>query len=154
STDIHAETSQGFFRTLYEKGAFQESTSEQYYDEVANMFLADRYIKGECPKCGYAEAYGDQCESCGTTLSPSELINPISVLTGSKPTLRSTTHWYLPLDRNEEWLKTWISKGELDGQWHHDPESWKNHVVGQCMSWIDQGLQPRSMTRDLDWGVD
>ncbi len=154
TADIHAETSQGFFRTLYEKGEFEESTSEQYFDEVANVFLADRYIKGECPKCGYPEAYGDQCESCGSSLSPKDLINPVSVLSGSKPSLRETTHWYLPLDKNADWLRTWISKGELEGHQHHDPDLWKNHVIGQCMSWIDQGLQPRSMTRDLDWGVD
>lgn len=154
SADIHADTSQGFFRTLYKKGVFEEHTTEQYYDEDAGMFLADRYIKGECPKCGHPEAYGDQCESCGSTLSPTDLINPVSVLTGSSPTLRTTTHWYLPLDKNEEWLRTWISEGSLGGKFHHDPAMWKNHVIGQCMSWIDQGLQPRSMTRDLDWGVD
>lgn len=154
TSDIHAETAQGFFRDLFKKGELEEITTEQYFDDQAGLFLADRYIKGECPKCGYKEAYGDQCESCGATLSPSELINPISVLSGSEPTLKSTTHWYLPLDKNEDWLRTWIQDGILDGQVHHDPDLWKNHVVGQCMSWIDQGLQPRSMTRDLDWGVD
>lgn len=154
SADIHAETSQGFFRELYEKGAFEEATTEQYYDDEAGLFLADRYIKGECPKCGYEEAFGDQCESCGASLSAQDLINPVSVLTGSAPTLKSTTHWYLPLDENEDWLRKWIREGELDDKMHHDPDLWKNHVVGQCMSWIDQGLQPRSMTRDLDWGVE
>lgn len=154
SAEIHAETSQDFFRNLYRKGVFEEQTTEQYFDDEAGMFLADRYIKGECPNCGYKDAYGDQCESCGSTLSPNDLINPVSMLTGSKPVLKSTTHWYLPLDRNEEWLKTWISEGTLEGKFHHDPSLWKNHVIGQCMSWIDQGLQPRSMTRDLDWGVD
>lgn len=154
TSDIHAETSQGFFRDLYEKGEFEELTTEQYFDEEAGLFLADRYIKGECPKCGYAEAYGDQCESCGASLSADELINPVSVLTGTKPTLKTTTHWYLPLNKNEGWLREWISHGELEGRKHHDPDLWKNHVIGQCMSWIDQGLQPRSMTRDLDWGVD
>ncbi|HLU92795.1 MAG TPA: methionine--tRNA ligase [Membranihabitans sp.] len=154
TADVHAETSQDFFRNLYKKGVFVENTTEQYFDEEAGLFLADRYIKGECPRCGYADAYGDQCESCGSTLSPSDLLNPVSLLTGSQPTLKSTTHWYLPLDQNEEWLRTWISQGILEGREHHDPSLWKNHVIGQCMSWIDQGLQPRSMTRDLDWGVD
>lgn len=153
TADIHAETSQGFFRDLYKKGEFEELTTEQYFDEEAGVFLADRYIKGTCPKCGYPEAYGDQCESCGASLSAQELIDPVSVLTNSAPTLRSTTHWYLPLDKNEEWLREWIQHGVLEGQKQHDPDLWKNHVVGQCMSWIDQGLQPRSMTRDLDWGV-
>ncbi len=127
SEDIHAETSQEFFRNLYQKGVFEEQTTEQYYDDEAGMFLADRYIKGECPRCGYPDAYGDQCESCGSTLSPSDLINPVSMLTGSKPTLKPTTHWYLPLDKNESWLKTWISEGVLDGEFHHDPSLWKNH---------------------------
>lgn len=154
SSDIHSETAQGFFRDLYNKGEFEEITTEQYFDDEAGIFLADRYIKGECPKCGYTEAYGDQCESCGSTLSPQDLVNPISVLTGSEPALRTTTHWYLALDKHEDWLKSYIQDGEIDGQFHHDPDLWKNHVVGQCMSWIDQGLQPRSMTRDLDWGVD
>lgn len=154
SSDIHAETSQMFFRDLYKKGEFEKNTTEQFFDEEAGMFLADRYIKGTCPHCNYEEAYGDQCERCGSSLSAQELINPYSVLTGSRPSMKETTHWYLPLDKNEGWLKTYIRDGELDGQWHHDPSRWKNHVIGQCMSWIDQGLQPRSMTRDLDWGVD
>ncbi len=154
SEPIHHETSQGFFKTLYEKGEFIEKESEQYYDEEAKAFLADRYIKGTCPKCGYEEAYGDQCESCGSTLSPTELINPVSTLTGNKPVLRKTTHWFLPLDKYEAWLKKWINEGVLDGQKVHDPKKWKNHVIGQCNSWLDSGLQPRAMTRDLDWGVD
>lgn len=154
SAPLHHETSQEFFMNLYEKGVFEKLTSEQYYDEEAGQFLADRYIKGECPKCGYPEAYGDQCESCGSSLSPTELINPLSTLTNSTPVLRETTHWYLPLDKDEEWLKEWIEKGTLEGQFHHNPRRWKPHVLGQCMSWLDNGLQPRSMTRDLDWGVD
>ena len=151
---IHAETAQGFFRTLHEKGEFIKKTNEQYYDEEANQFLADRYIMGTCPNCGNEEAYGDQCEKCGRTLSPEELINPRSTLSGSKPVLKATTHWYLALDKNEPWLKEWINTGKLDGEELHDPSDWKNHVIGQCNSWIDSGLQPRSMTRDLDWGVD
>ncbi|GAA5220302.1 methionine--tRNA ligase [Membranihabitans marinus] len=154
SADIHAETSQEFFRTLYQKGEFEEIQSEQYYDVEANMFLADRYILGTCPNCGHPEAYGDQCENCGNSLSPNELIDPKSTISGSVPVMRSTKHWYLPLQKNEEWLRDWIKNGELDKTFHHDPNMWKKHVVGQCMSWLDGGLHPRSMTRDLDWGVD
>ncbi len=154
TAEIHAETSQEFFRNLYNKGEFEEIESEQYYDEEANMFLADRYISGTCPNCGFEEAYGDQCEQCGSSLSSTELKNPKSTITGSTPVLRSTKHWYLPLDKNEDWLRGWLKNGELDGEPHHDPKEWKNHVLGQCMSWLDGGLQPRSMTRDLDWGVD
>lgn len=154
SAPIHHETSQEFFRTLCDKGAFTEQTTEQYFDQTAGQFLADRYIKGTCPKCGHPEAYGDQCEKCGSSLSPSDLIDPVSTLTGEKPVLRETTHWYLPLDEHEVWLKTWIETGVLDGEEHHDPEDWKNHVLGQCKSWLETGLQPRAMTRDLEWGVD
>ena len=149
SEAIHHDTSQAFFRTLYDKGEFQEIESEQYYDEGAKQFLADRYIKGTCPKCSNEEAYGDQCESCGSSLSPTELINVKSTLSGNEPVLKKTTHWYLALDKHEDWLKTYIEEGKLDGEYHHDPESWKNHVVGQCKSWLDGGLQPRSMTRIL-----
>ena len=151
---IHHETSQGFFRTLYEKGEFIEKVTDQYYDEDAQQFLADRYIKGECPKCGHDEAYGDQCENCGSSLSPTELKNPVSTLTGSKPILRSTKHWYLQLDQYEDWLKDWMYTGTVDGKELHDPNTWKKHVLGQCRSWLDSGLAPRSMTRDLDWGID
>jgi len=154
SEKIHHETSQDFFRALHKKGEFIEKESEQYYDEEAKAFLADRYIKGTCPKCGYEEAYGDQCEQCGSTLSPTELINPASTLTGNKPILRKTTHWFLPLDKYEKWLKKWINEGVLGDQKLHDPKKWKNHVLGQCNSWLDSGLQPRAMTRDLEWGVD
>lgn len=154
SAPIHHETSQEFFRTLYGKGAFTEQTTEQYYDQTAEQFLADRYIKGTCPKCGHPEAYGDQCEKCGSSLSPTDLIDPVSTLTGEKPVLKETTHWYLPLDEHESWLRTWIETGVLDGEEHHDPEDWKNHVLGQCKSWLETGLQPRAMTRDLEWGVD
>jgi methionyl-tRNA synthetase len=154
SSPLHHETSQDFFRTLYNKGEFTEQESEQYFDEEAKQFLADRYIIGTCPKCGNKEAYGDQCEKCGSTLSPTDLIEPKSTLTGATPVLRSTKHWYLPLNKHENWLRDWIENGQLDGEQHHDPADWKNHVIGQCKSWLDQGLQPRAMTRDLEWGVD
>ena len=154
SAPLHHETAQDFFKTLEEKGGeFIEKTAEQYYDEAYDAFLADRYIKGTCPKCAYEEAYGDQCENCGSTLSPTELINPTSTLSGSKPVLKETTHWFFRLDKHEEWLRAWIGEGMLDGQKHHDPKSWRNHVNGQCMSWLDAGLQPRAITRDLDWGI-
>jgi len=154
SSDLHHETSQEFFKNLYEKGEFEEIETEQYYDVEKEQFLADRYITGTCPKCNSEGAYGDQCESCGSTLNPTDLINPKSTISGSVPVLKKTTHWYLPLDKYEGWLKEWINEGEKDGEKLHDPEDWKNHVIGQCNSWIDGGLNPRSMTRDLTWGVD
>lgn len=154
SSELHKETAQEFFLDLYNKGIFQEIDSEQYYDEKAKQFLADRYITGTCPKCGHTEAYGDQCENCGSTLSPLELINPISTLTQEKPILKKTKHWYLPLNKYENWLNDFIVEGKLDEKYHHDVSKWKNHVIGQCKSWLDGGLQPRAMTRDLDWGVD
>ncbi|MCE5346831.1 MAG: methionine--tRNA ligase [Bacteroidales bacterium] len=144
SNKIHFETASDFFRTLYNKGEFIEKSSEQYYDEEAGCFLADRYIVGTCPHCGNENAYGDQCEKCGTSLSPNELINPHSTVSGSKPVLRETLHWYLPLDKYEPWLKKWILE---------DHKDWKTNVYGQCKSWLDQGLQPRAVSRDLDWGV-
>jgi methionyl-tRNA synthetase len=144
SSDIHKKTASDFFLKLYHKGEFEEKTSEQYYDEEAQMFLADRYIMGECPHCGNPNAYGDQCESCGTSLSPTDLINPRSTISGSTPVMRETKHWYLPLDKHEEWLRQWI----LD-----DHKEWKPNVYGQCKSWLDMGLQPRAVSRDLDWGV-
>ncbi len=145
SEPIHTETAQGFFTKLHEKGEFEVIESEQYFDETHQQFLADRYIMGECPKCGHPDAYGDQCEKCGSTLSPQELINPKSTLSGKTPILKSTKHWYLGLDNYTEWLKKWIVE-EKKGDW-------KPTVYGQCKSWIDQGLQPRAMTRDLAWGV-
>lgn len=154
SSEMHHKTSQDFFRVLLNKGVFEVRASEQYYDEKSQQFLADRYIIGTCPKCGYESAYGDQCEKCGSSLSPTELISPKSVLSGETPVFRKTTHWYLPLDKEEQWLREFLEQGKLDGQFHHDSETWKNHVLGQCKSWIDQGLQARAMTRDLDWGVD
>ncbi|MBK9150389.1 MAG: methionine--tRNA ligase [Saprospiraceae bacterium] len=154
SAELHHLTSQEFFNKLYQNGEFEEKETAQYYDEKAGRFLADRYIMGTCPKCGNEDAYGDQCEKCGSSLSPTDLINPKSTLTGEKPVLKNTTHWYLPLDKYENWLKEWIETGKLDGEQLHDPAEWKNHVLGQCKSWLDGGLQPRAMTRDLDWGVD
>jgi methionyl-tRNA synthetase len=144
SNRVHYETASEFFRTLYDKGEFTEKTSEQYYDEEAGCFLADRYITGICPHCGNENAYGDQCEKCGTSLSPNELINPHSTISGNKPVLKDTLHWYLPLDKYEPWLRKWILEEHTD---------WKANVYGQCKSWIDQGLQPRAVSRDLDWGV-
>jgi methionyl-tRNA synthetase len=144
SSKIHHETASDFFKKLYEEGKFVEKTSEQYYDEENNQFLADRYIIGTCPKCGFEKAYGDQCESCGTSLSPTELINPTSTISGNQPVLKETKHWYLPLDQYEPWLKEWILEGHKE---------WKSNVYGQCKSWIDSGLLPRAVTRDLDWGV-
>jgi methionyl-tRNA synthetase len=153
SADIHHKTSQDFFLKLYENGKFTEETSEQYFDEEFQQFLADRYITGECPKCQNPNAYGDQCEKCGTDLSPTELINPKSTLSGKTPVLKTTSHWYLPMQNHEVWLRDWIKEGKLNGVQQHDPKTWRNQVIGQCMSWIDGGLHSRAMTRDLDWGV-
>ena len=153
SSPEHHQTASDYFKKLYEKGAFIEKESEQFFDEQEQQFLADRYITGECPKCGHPDAFGDQCEKCGSSLSPQELKNPRSVLSGNTPVLRKTSHWYLPLEKHEHWLRGWIENGTLDGRQHHDPRQWRNHVLGQCKSWIDGGLQPRAMTRDLDWGV-
>lgn len=153
SSELHHETSAAFFKKLYDQGQFTEEVSEQYYDEQFEQFLADRYITGTCPKCQNAGAYGDQCEKCGSDLSPTDLINPTSTLSGSKPVLKSTSHWYLPMDQHETWLKDWIQEGILDGEVQHNPKEWRNQVLGQCMSWINGGLKPRAMTRDLDWGV-
>ena len=153
SEELHHETAQEYFKTLLEKDEFTVKTSEQYYDEENKQFLADRYITGECPKCKYPHAYGDQCEKCGSALSPLELINPKSTLSGKTPILKETSHWYLPMERHEDWLKEWIKEGSFEGRQLHNPKDWKNHVTGQCMSWIDGGLRPRAMTRDLDWGV-
>jgi methionyl-tRNA synthetase len=153
SSDLHHETAQEFFKTLNAKDSFDEQVSEQYFDEENNQFLADRYIVGTCPKCDFDGAYGDQCEKCGSTLSPQELINPRSTLSGNAPILKQTSHWYLPMNKHEDWLRDYIEKGELDGKQQHDVKTWRNQVIGQCKSWIDGGLMPRAMTRDLDWGV-
>lgn len=144
SSPLHHETAAAFFTELYNKGEFVEMESEQYYDEEAKQFLADRYLVGTCPHCGYEKAYGDQCEKCGTSLNGADLINPHSALSGAKPVLRKTKHWYLPLDKYEPFLKHWILE---------EHKEWKSNVYGQCKSWIDQGLKPRAVTRDLSWGV-
>jgi methionyl-tRNA synthetase len=144
SNDTHHQTASDFFKQMYEQGNFTEQTSEQYYDHKAGQFLADRYIQGTCPVCSNPNAYGDQCENCGSTLSPAELINPVSMLSGEKPLLKETRHWYLPLNQYEGWLREWILQGHKE---------WKSNVYGQCKSWIEGGLQARPMTRDLDWGI-
>lgn len=153
SDALHHKTSQDFFLQLHKNGSLVEKQSEQFYDEEAQQFLADRYIAGTCPKCANPNAYGDQCEKCGSTLSPDDLINPHSTLSGQAPVKRPTSHWYLPMERHEAWLKEWIETGSLDGVQLHNPKDWKPQVLGQCKSWIDGGLQARAMTRDLDWGV-
>jgi methionyl-tRNA synthetase len=153
SSPEHHAMSQEIFLNLLNKGSFEVETSHQYYDEEAKQFLADRYIIGTCPKCGNDKAYGDQCERCGSTLSPLDLIDPKSTLSGAAPVLRETSHWYLPMEHHQQWIGEFIKNGLLDGVQHHDPKLWKSHVVGQCMSWVDGGLQSRAMTRDLDWGV-
>ena len=144
TSPTHAKTASEFFRTLYDKGEFSEATSQQYYDEEAQTFLADRYITGTCPKCGNERAYGDQCEKCGSTLNATDLIDPKSAVSGSKPVMRETKHWYLPLDKHEQMLREWILEGHKE---------WKSNVYGQCKSWLDGGLQPRAVSRDLDWGI-
>ncbi len=144
TSEVHSKTSSDFFRKLYDEGKFITRESEQYYDPEARTFLADRYIQGTCPRCGHEGAYGDQCEHCGSTLSPEELVNPVSRLSGAVPVKKKTTHWYLPLDRYQDWLSSWI----LDGH-----REWRSTVYGQCKSWLDGGLQPRAVSRDLDWGV-
>lgn len=144
SSTTHHEHASEFFRKLYDKGEFIEKTSQQYYDEQANQFLADRYITGTCPHCNNERAYGDQCESCGTSLAPTDLKDPKSAITGNTPVLRETKHWYLPLDKHESFLREWILEGHKE---------WKSNVYGQCKSWLDMGLQPRAVSRDLDWGI-
>ncbi|MCB0480159.1 MAG: methionine--tRNA ligase [Flavobacteriales bacterium] len=153
SDALHHQTAQEFFTVLNEQSVFDQQNSEQYFDEENNQFLADRYITGECPNCHSPNAYGDQCEKCGSVLSPKDLINPKSTLSGKTPVLKETSHWYLPMDKEVEWLKPWIESGTLSGQQHHEASEWRKHVLGQCMSWIDGGLNSRAMTRDLDWGV-
>jgi methionyl-tRNA synthetase len=144
SSETHHRVASDFFRKLYDKGVFVEKTSEQYYDEEAGQFLADRYITGVCPHCGNENAYGDQCEACGTSLSPTDLKNPRSTISGSRPVMRETTHWYLPLDSYDTFLRKWILEEHTE---------WKSNVYGQCKSWLDMGLQPRAVSRDLDWGI-
>ena len=144
SSKTHHELSSAFFKKLYDEGKFIEKTSMQFYDEKAGQFLADRYIVGKCPHCGNERAYGDQCEACGTSLNATDLIDPVSAITGNKPELKETKHWYLPLDKHEGWLRKWILE---------DHKEWRPNVYGQCKSWLDMGLQPRAVSRDLDWGI-
>lgn len=144
TSKIHHKLASEIFKTIANKGGFIEKTSEQYFDEEAGQFLADRYIVGKCPHCGNENAYGDQCEACGSSLNPTDLINPRSAITGNIPVLRETKHWYLPLDQHEEWLRHWILE---------EHKEWKPNVYGQCKSWLDMGLQPRAVSRDLDWGI-
>lgn len=153
SSELHHKTAQDFFLELDKKGVFTKESSEQFYDEEHQQFLADRYITGTCPKCGNENAYGDQCEKCGSSLNPTDLINPKSTLSGKTPVLKKTEHWYLPMNRYQQWIEKFIVEGKDDTRQHHDANAWKAHVIGQCKSWIDAGLQPRAMTRDLDWGV-
>lgn len=145
SAKVHHDTASDFFKTMYDQGKFLEETNQQLYDAQANQFLADRFVIGTCPKCGYEEAYGDQCENCGTSHNTTDLINPKSVITGAQPVLKETKHWFLPLDQYEDFFKEWILKGHK--------KDWKTNVYGQCKSWIDDGLRPRAVTRDLDWGI-
>ena len=145
SAKVHHDTASDFFKTMYDQGKFLEETNQQLYDAQANQFLADRFVIGTCPKCGYEEAYGDQCENCGTSHNTTDLINPKSVITGAVPVLKETKHWFLPLDHYEDFFKEWILKGHK--------KDWKTNVYGQCKSWIDDGLRPRAVTRDLDWGI-
>ncbi|WP_029034503.1 methionine--tRNA ligase [Salinimicrobium terrae] len=145
SAEVHHKTASEFFKKLYDAGKFTEETTQQLYDEKAEQFLADRFVVGTCPKCGYEESYGDQCEKCGTSHNATDLINPKSAITGSKPVLKETRHWFLPLDQYESWLNEWILEGHK--------KDWKSNVYGQVKSWIDDGLRPRAVTRDLDWGI-
>lgn len=153
SSPEHHKVAQDFFTKLNDQGSFEIKTTEQYYDAEQNQFLADRYILGTCPNCSHDAAYGDQCEKCGSDLSPKELINPKSTISGNTPILKETSLWYLPMGDHEGWIKEYIENGKLNGVDHHDPKEWKNHVTGQCKSWIDAGLHSRAMTRDLDWGI-
>ena len=145
SAEIHHKTASEFFKKMYDADQFIEEITEQLFDEEANQFLADRFVIGTCPKCGHEEAYGDQCENCGTSLNATDLINPRSVISGNKPVLKATKHWFLPLDRYEDFLREWILV--------EHKKDWKTNVLGQCKSWIDDGLRPRAVTRDLDWGI-
>ncbi len=153
SEKIHHETAIDFFKKLNLKQVFTQKKSSQFYDAKNKQFLADRYIFGQCPKCGYQHAYGDQCESCGSTLSPEELVDPKSKLSGDMPIKKDTKHWYLPMQKHESWLKKWIDNGEVNNKILHSPKEWKDQVIGQCKSWLNSGLRERAMTRDLDWGV-
>ncbi len=145
SAKVHHDTASEFFKKLYKDGKFIEETNEQLYDADANQFLADRFVVGTCPKCGFEESYGDQCENCGTSHNATDLINPKSAITGNTPTLKETKHWFLPLNEYQDWLRSWIVEGHA--------KDWKPNVLGQVKSWLDDGLRPRAVTRDLDWGI-
>jgi len=153
SSELHRETSQAYFLELHKKGVFKKVENEQMFDPEANQFLADRFIIGTCPNCSSDRAYGDQCENCGKALSPTDLINPKSTLSGAKPELKTTWHFYLPMGDHADWIEAFIHDGKLEGEDHHNANLWKKHVVGQCLSWVEGGLGDRAMTRDLDWGV-
>lgn len=153
SSEIHHKTSQEFFLELYNKGVFKKVVNNQMYDPEARQFLADRFIIGTCPNCSSERAYGDQCENCGKALSPTDLINPKSTLSGTEPVMKETWHFYLPMGDHSEWIEDFIKDGKLEGKQHHSPNNWRKQVVGQCLSWIEGGLGDRAMTRDLDWGV-
>ncbi len=157
SDPLHYETAQGFFKTLDANGEFEVQSSEQFFDEEFQQFLADRYVMGTCPKCGHPDAYGDQCEKCGSSLNPTDLIHPRSILSGKTPVLKETKHWYLPMQRHQQWLEEWITAGRFNSMPSpivpHNPNTWKPNVIGQCVSWLKDGLKSRAMTRDLDWGV-
>ena len=153
SRSIHHKTAQEIFTNLHQKGVFEENESEQLFDPEAQQFLADRFVQGTCPICQNTEAYGDQCESCGSTLNVDELINPKSTISGNKPILKKTKHWFLPMAKHEQWLTKWIDEGVINDCKYHDAKTWKTQVLGQCKSWISSGLKSRAITRDLDWGV-
>lgn len=153
SSRLHHTTAADFFKVLEANGAFEKKTTNQFYDADFDQFLADRYVKGTCPKCDNPEAYGDQCENCGSTLSPNELINPVSTLSGKVPELKETSHFYLKLNEHQDWLSEWINKGSFEGKQLHDPKTWKKNVMGQVNSWLNDGLVARAITRDLNWGV-
>ena len=152
SAELHHKTAQDFFLALYEKGVFKKVENEQMYDPEAKQFLADRFIMGTCPNCQSERAYGDQCENCGKTLSPTELINPHSTLSGAQPELKKTWHFCLPMGDHAGWIEEFIRDGRLNGEPHHNSTNWRKQVVGQCLSWVESGLGDRAMTRDLDWG--
>jgi len=157
SAPLHYETAQDFFKKLDANGEFEVQSSEQFFDEEFQQFLADHYIMGNCPKCSHPDAYGDQCEKCGSSLNPTDLIQPRSILSGKQPILKETKHWYLPMQRHQQWLEEWIATGSFTGIQlpitPHNPDAWKQNVKGQCLSWLKDGLKSRAMTRDLDWGV-
>lgn len=154
SAELHHQTASEFFQTLAQKdGQLEKRETLQWFDEQRGQFLPDRYVVGTCPRCAHSEAYGDQCEKCGSDLEQSELLDPISTLSGTAPVLKPTTHWHFRIDQHQDWLKEWLQQGTVDGVGLHDPAQWRSHVTGQCSAWLEQGLEPRSITRDLEWGI-